>query len=448
MKAGIFVIFFLFFSVFVTDINAQHLHWEVMLNDTANNSQLLYSAINCTEGKNINIIGNSFNFSFYKHLFMRSTDAGKTWIRNDLGLPAFILYSDAQFRYISSVDSMHLFVAGDSGQFISSSNAGSSWSAIQKITHWNLTGVSFFDTLHGIVIDQAGDMFVTSDRGKSWQVQTTSSGSILTGCKAFPQGKYFVSDRFHGKVFRSTDYGSSWDTVTAYQTRVNGKYVGQTTGLYFQDTKNGYVFGAKVPPIWDGYTYYPLIVKTTDGGETWRIVADSASSLIQAIYSVYSLDNKVGIAAGRYYHCLMTSDGGETWHEDTIDVSKKDWATMTTMIKFSSTSILGIAGGGVASNIFVGELTKNSIPSGQFQTKANPTLYPNPVTSELIIHKGFEDGIKKIIICDMLGRKDKEILVFDNFDVSIDCSDLRIGMYWLELFGLNNSKKVYKFIKQ
>jgi len=422
-------------------------HWHSVLRDTSQNKQYFFGALSSADSKNAAVIGSVFNYKTYSHLFMSSEDSGNSWHDGNLGLSDFQSWG-AQFQYLSSVDSLHIYAGSDNGYFTSSSDGGISWASPQRLTQDHLTGILFCDTLHGLAIGPASEILTTSDGGRSWKLTTPLAKVSLAGCQAFPGGKYFVADQYNGEVFRSTDYGSSWDTVVAYQASANGLEIAQTTNLYFRDTNNGFLIGAK-PYLYLGYQeFYPVIVKTSDGGSTWKTVVDSSSGKIQDLFSMCFLDDKRGIAVGRYYHDLMTNDGGNTWYEDTVDLAIHDWFYLSQVIRLSATKVLAIASARFLSNVVIGELNSNSVMSSSPSTTSDLPFHPNPVTSELFLDNGGMDNVKKIVIYDMLGRKMEEYGSLNFSDGSIDCSRLRAGVYWLEIMQSDGATNTYKFLKQ
>ena len=444
--ASILFIPFLLLIIFWQASYAQF-HWHSVLRDTSENKQYFFGALSSADNKNAAVIGSVFNYKTYSHLFMSSEDSGNSWHDGNLGLSDFQSWG-AQFQYLSSVDSLHIYAGSDNGYFTSSSDGGISWASPQRLTKDHLTGISFCDTLHGLAIGPASEILTTSDGGRSWKLTTPLAEVSLAGCKAFPGGKYFVADQYLGEVFRSTDYGNSWDTVVAYQPSANGSEIAQTTNLYFRDTMNGFLIGAK-PVLIDGFTnFFPVIVKTSDGGSTWKTVVDSSSGNIQDLFSICFLDDRRGIAVGRYYHDLMTNDGGNTWYEDTVDLAIHDWIYLSQVIRLSATKVLAIASATFYSNVIIGELATNSVMSSAIPNVPNPPFHPNPVTSDLYLDEGAIDNVKKIIIYDMLGRKIEEYGSSAFSDGSINCHSLRPGIYWLEMMHTDGINDGYKMIKE
>jgi photosystem II stability/assembly factor-like uncharacterized protein len=79
------------------------------------------------------------------------------------------------------------------------------------------------------------------------------------------------------------------------------------TGVWFHDADLGWAVG-----------HDAAILKTTDGGASWRLV-HFAPDLLLPFFDVWFSDEDNGIAVGAYGFVMSTSDGGETWEESSLD---------------------------------------------------------------------------------------------------------------------------------
>lgn len=102
---------------------------------------------------------------------------------------------------------------------------------------------------------------------------------------------------YNGKVIRSTDGGDSWRGTT-----ISG--IDQLESIHFVNELVGYTSGS-------GGIY-----KSSDGGQSWKNVSPKESNML---WGCYFLDeNNGGVIGGGCYeerqHFYRTSDGGATWH--------------------------------------------------------------------------------------------------------------------------------------
>lgn len=102
-----------------------------------------------------------------------------------------------------------------------------------------------------------------------------------------------VGDR--GAVLLSDDGGASFRQARSVPTRVT------LTSVSFADERNGWAVG-----------HWGVILRTTDGGETWSLQRDD-TSVDQPLFSVWFSDARNGVAAGLWSLILRTDDGGEHW---------------------------------------------------------------------------------------------------------------------------------------
>jgi len=103
-----------------------------------------------------------------------------------------------------------------------------------------------------------------------------------------------------GIVLVSSDGGETWT-----QARVPTRSM--LTGVWFHDADLGWAVG-----------HDASILKTTDGGATWRLV-NFQPDLLLPLFDVWFADASNGMAIGPYGFVLKTSDGGETWEESALD---------------------------------------------------------------------------------------------------------------------------------
>lgn len=104
--------------------------------------------------------------------------------------------------------------------------------------------------------------------------------------------------------------------------KLNTPYFGKPLDIKFTSKDTGYILGAK----YSDDSIYNIVVKTVDGGETWKSIAyrdhkfltDTSGSLMQNIY-VYPFNSNIVFASGKL-NLLRSADGGLHWQRvDTIN---------------------------------------------------------------------------------------------------------------------------------
>lgn len=108
-------------------------------------------------------------------------------------------------------------------------------------------------------------------------------------------GQRLVAVGERGAVLLSDDGGASFRQARSVPTRAT------LTSVSFTDERNGWAVG-----------HWGVILRTTDGGETWSLQRDD-TSVDQPLFSVWFSDARNGVAAGLWSLILRTDDGGEHW---------------------------------------------------------------------------------------------------------------------------------------
>jgi len=211
---------------------------------------------------------------------LRTVDGGLTWQR-------FIITSDAlDFRDVDAIDAQTAYVMsignGPASRIYKTTDGGVTW----KVQFRNkdekafLDAMSFWDANHGIAFGDSVD--------KQFYILTT------------------------------TDGGRTWSRVPA----TNLPPAQGNEGAFAASGTNIALFGKAYAWIGTGAAAKSRVLRTTDGGRTWR-VADTplASGPSSGIFSIAFRDAKHGVIAGGDYkkeseavdNLAVTNDGGVTW---------------------------------------------------------------------------------------------------------------------------------------
>ncbi len=247
-------------------------------------------------------------------LILRTTDGGKTWTPQNSGTTLYLF--DLDF-----VNEREGWVVGDRATYLHTTNGGETWALAKiKSTESHLSAdeallaqepvlydVQFFDEQHGWIVGEFGNIFYTSDAGRTWtSQQETLLGDGIFDAMDLPTffGVHFVDGTnglaagLDGRIARTQNAGAKWTfekfdlkrpiidplynpfqfpDTTAWAVGAAGEVVRQNApgapwvrqslgmeivtwlrGIDFLDTNNGWIVGG-----------YGLILRTTDGGQTW-----------------------------------------------------------------------------------------------------------------------------------------------------------------------------------
>jgi photosystem II stability/assembly factor-like uncharacterized protein len=217
---------------------------------------------------------------------------------------------------------------------------------------------AFPDEKNGWLVTARGDILHTGDGGTTW----TAQASGLQGLRSidFVDGKRGFAGTLTGKLYATTDAGATWTEITSTlpatakgfcgmthvgkKVHIVGRYYGSATDYFhspdagktwrhtnlsdlaqglvdvsFISEDVGFIGGmAKSATVGQGPA---VILKTTDGGKTWRSVFqhDGGRGFAWKIFPmskklVYaSLQSQDGI-----YRIAKSTDGGDSWTTHTV----------------------------------------------------------------------------------------------------------------------------------
>jgi photosystem II stability/assembly factor-like uncharacterized protein len=208
--------------------------------------------------------------------------------------PPVIERSDAFFG-LASPEVKQLWVVGNNGKIIHSTDGGVSWAAqrLTSITH--LQDVAAWDSKRLVVVGNSGMVFITEDGGAHWHEQRLgilpAALNKLLRVKALPDGGAVAVGEM-GALLHSADYGKTWERQRAEQdTAFND--------VFMINDQQGWVVGEA-----------GSMLHTVDGGRNWDALEPVVRSSLMA---VAFRDPQNGVAVGLEGVILVTHNAGKTW---------------------------------------------------------------------------------------------------------------------------------------
>lgn len=135
--------------------------------------------------------------------FLGTQDGGKTW------KPRTPAQHDIHYNRIS-VDSSHrLFLAGESGSLLISTDAGLSWKESAVPYDGSLFGYIPADGDVGVLHGLRGHIFTTRDLGETWEPHASEIKALIMGGTRLRSG-WIVLGGQGGNFFISRDHGTSF----------------------------------------------------------------------------------------------------------------------------------------------------------------------------------------------------------------------------------------------
>lgn len=225
--------------------------------------------------------------------------------------------------------------------------AQTNWTVNRANGRGDLVAVYFTSADKGWVAGDDGYLAWTGDGGRNWTKQDIGTTENINEIYfRNDDNGYLVAGR---KMFITRDGGRNWRETQIYRTGEFGKNSPEFLSIRFADKKRGIVIGSVLNS--QGRVVDSLVMRTEDGGETWRrvivpskkelyhldfvgssrcwIVGDEGlvlfssnggasfgaqkSGVTMDLYNVDFRDENEGYIVGSKGTILRTEDGGATW---------------------------------------------------------------------------------------------------------------------------------------
>jgi len=144
----------------------------------------------------------------HEGVILHTGDGGQTWQRQDDGHGVDNVYLDVLFR-----DPLHGFVVGAYGKFLSTVDGGKTWQTSHpsaEEVHYNRISAGPDGTLY--LAGESGTALVSSDGGKSWTKAGVPYDGSLFGVLPLEGGR-ILTYGLRGHILRSEDHGVVWEPV-------------------------------------------------------------------------------------------------------------------------------------------------------------------------------------------------------------------------------------------
>jgi len=239
-----------------------------------------------------------------------TTDGGQTWQT----IPARAIADS--FDCAAFADNGKGWAVNRQGQVLMTESGGASWTKVFELEDFGAAHqIEFFNENDGWIRESLA-IWRTTDGGITWRETLSTS---TPGVRGQPLGFFIVdantlvSNGSDGQVYLTRDAGQTWEILRPLAGSVS------FSDVWFADSKRGWLTGYAV--LVAGEFLRPLLLETTDGGESWRELPVSDSEFIP---SSVSFAGEEGWLAGNRRlvsgesvtlegMLLHTSDGGKTW---------------------------------------------------------------------------------------------------------------------------------------
>jgi photosystem II stability/assembly factor-like uncharacterized protein len=182
---------------------------------------------------------------------VRTDDGGNTWAKvtlpDDTKLPPDIAEvvapGDIVLYSATFTDPDHVWVVGEFGTILASTDGGTSWHQQQSPVETSLFGVSFADQQRGWAVGLESTLLVTTDGGISWRKSDieTPKGFSLALYDIQVRGNYGWAVGNSGLLLNSKDAGATWQLMTV-PVQMRGSWL---RGISLLADGRGFVVGAR-----------------------------------------------------------------------------------------------------------------------------------------------------------------------------------------------------------
>lgn len=219
------------------------------------------------------------------------------------------------FRAIEFLDDKIGFAGTLNNVFLKTVDGGNTWEEIQDLIpsyNTSICGLSHINhNVYGVGIWRHPAYFIKSrDKGLSWTYTNLSHlADGLVECHFINSDVGFISgideDLSGGVILKTTDGGNTWSRVL--ETQNGTEYIWKLDFV-----TNQIAYGAI-----QNFTGNPArIVKSTDGGDHWEIL--EVDSIQLDLQGIGFINENLGWVGPRNQRMYETTDGGLSWHQTNL----------------------------------------------------------------------------------------------------------------------------------
>jgi photosystem II stability/assembly factor-like uncharacterized protein len=271
--------------------------------------------------------------------FLKTTDGGINWTKKTLSLGAI---STPIINCIEFVDANTGWV-GSEGQFLNHSgniskttDGGETWfsttlwrpvSGDDESLHQTednttdnqrgIRSIYFKDQNNGYAVGGTRDgwwrsIFSTTDGGSTWEnkYRYSEQAGLLS---VFVNGNGTgLAVGYSGIIYTTENNGSSWSQILSGKNSLY--YAGDwITSVFMVNENIGWAAGYR-----KGIWYYPIILKTTNGGKRWVTNSEFGNSFSKSSADIFFLNENTGWVSFYDRSSYKTTDGGISWFANGI----------------------------------------------------------------------------------------------------------------------------------
>ena len=214
------------------------------------------------------------------------------------------------------------WIVGSDGFITKTTNAGIDWIQLNSGTNAYLKKVKFVDDQTGWAVGDSGIILKTTDGGSNWISQFSGTTSDLYSLNFFNRDTGWVVG-WEGTILKTTNGGTTWTFHNTYSNY-------DLYSVCFINDSTGWAVGVTNADSTPTLSDSNIIIKTTDGGQTWIRKGENLSQnpMLVGFLTVDFTDANNGFIGGGEYgsgngwQLYRTTDGGESWFS-VLNIAKR-----------------------------------------------------------------------------------------------------------------------------
>jgi photosystem II stability/assembly factor-like uncharacterized protein len=201
-----------------------------------------------------------------------------------------------------------IVAVGERGHIIYSDDEGQTWTQSEVPVSVTLTGVDFGSDTQGWAVGHSGVILHSGDAGETWSLQFTGIQALELAIQTKEDQIAAMEERIEAAP-EADKADLEWaldDLLFGMENMQSDLDIGPVNPLldvWFENESRGFVVGA-----------YGMILRTTDGGETWQDWApriDNATNF--HLNGVTQITGGALVVVGESGQIHVSVDGGQTW---------------------------------------------------------------------------------------------------------------------------------------